>query len=190
MRPRKFVARSARSQTRCPGVRISEHLPRMAARMDRLAIVRSMHHDSAPIHETGYQLLQTGRLGRAGDEQLPHIGSVVARLKGTTTGSAVIHGGSRPDRQHGCRHSSRRGGRMAWPDVRPVLSGGRPPGLDPSTLAAEKRRVQRRIRTHGVWPRAVCWRGSSSNPGYAWSRSICSIRSSTESPGIATGRRL
>ena len=34
--------------TKCPGVRISEHLPRMAARMDRLAIVRSMHHDSAP----------------------------------------------------------------------------------------------------------------------------------------------
>jgi hypothetical protein len=65
--------------TRCPGVRICEHLPRMAARMDRFAVVRSVHHDSAPIHETGYQLLQTGRLCRAG-EQYPHIGSVVARL--------------------------------------------------------------------------------------------------------------
>ena len=31
--------------TRCPGVRICEHLPRMAARMDRLALVRSMHHE-------------------------------------------------------------------------------------------------------------------------------------------------
>jgi Protein of unknown function (DUF1501) len=72
-------------ETRCPGVRICEHLPRMATRMDRLAIVRSMHHDSAPIHETGYQLLQTGRLGRAGDEQHPHIGSVVARLSGLAT---------------------------------------------------------------------------------------------------------
>jgi uncharacterized protein (DUF1501 family) len=75
-------------ETRCPGVRICEHLPQMAARMDRLAIVRSMHHDSAPIHETGYQLLQTGRLGRAGDEQHPHIGSVVARLSGLTIDSA------------------------------------------------------------------------------------------------------
>ena len=45
--------------TRCPGVRISKHLPRMAARMDRLAIVRSINHDSVPIHETGYQLIQT-----------------------------------------------------------------------------------------------------------------------------------
>jgi uncharacterized protein (DUF1501 family) len=68
-----------------PGVRICEHLPRMAARMDRLAIVRSMYHESAPIHETGYQLLQTGRLCRAGEEY-PHVGSVVARLAGARTG--------------------------------------------------------------------------------------------------------
>jgi Protein of unknown function (DUF1501) len=72
--------------TRCPGVRISEHLPRMAARMDRLAIVRSMYHDSAPIHEVGYQLLQTGRIARAGSEQHPHIGSVITRLEGPRTG--------------------------------------------------------------------------------------------------------
>jgi Protein of unknown function (DUF1501) len=71
--------------TRCPGVRICEHLPRIAARMDRLALVRSMHHESAPIHETGYQLLQTGRLCRAGEEH-PHIGSVVARLAGARNG--------------------------------------------------------------------------------------------------------
>ncbi|HZW32083.1 MAG TPA: DUF1501 domain-containing protein [Isosphaeraceae bacterium] len=67
--------------TRCPGVRISEHLPRLAARLDRVAIVRSVHHDAAPIHETGYQLLQTGRLCRAGEEW-PHLGSWVAKLQG------------------------------------------------------------------------------------------------------------
>ena len=44
--------------------------------MDRVALVRSVHHDAAPIHETGYQLLQTGRLCRAGEE-FPHFGSVV-----------------------------------------------------------------------------------------------------------------
>src|SRR5436305_2394068 len=54
--------------TRCPGVRISEHLPRLATRLDRVALVRSVHHDAAPIHETGHQLLQTGRLCRAGEE--------------------------------------------------------------------------------------------------------------------------
>ena len=71
--------------TRCPGVRISEHLPRLAMRMDRLAIVRSVHHEEAPIHETGFQLLQTGRLCRAG-EQAPHFGSVVALAAGASNG--------------------------------------------------------------------------------------------------------
>ncbi len=66
--------------TRCPGVRVSEHLPRLASRMDRVALIRSVYHDAAPIHETGHQLLQTGRLCRAGEEY-PHIGSVVASLE-------------------------------------------------------------------------------------------------------------
>ena len=48
--------------TTIPGVRISEHLPRLADRMDRVALIRSIHHDAAPIHETGHQLLQTGQL--------------------------------------------------------------------------------------------------------------------------------
>jgi hypothetical protein len=64
--------------TRIPGIRVSEHLPRLAARMDRVALVRSVHHDEAPSHETGYQLLQTGRLCRSGEE-FPHFGSVIAR---------------------------------------------------------------------------------------------------------------
>src|SRR5262245_44151403 len=54
--------------TRIPGLRISEHLPRLAARMDRVALVRSVYHDAAPIHETGQQLLQTGHLSTAGED--------------------------------------------------------------------------------------------------------------------------
>ena len=50
-----------------------------------LALVRSLYHDAAPIHETGQQLLQTGRLCRAGDEH-PHAGSVVGRLRGARRG--------------------------------------------------------------------------------------------------------
>ena len=65
--------------TRIPGIRVSEHLPRLAARMDRVALVRSVHHDEAPVHETGHQLLQTGRLCRAGEE-FPHFGSVIGRI--------------------------------------------------------------------------------------------------------------
>jgi hypothetical protein len=67
--------------TALPGVRICEHLPRMARRMDRVTLIRSMHHDAAPIHETGQQLLQTGQLCREAQEA-PHLGSVVARLRG------------------------------------------------------------------------------------------------------------
>ncbi|MEJ7638635.1 MAG: DUF1501 domain-containing protein, partial [Singulisphaera sp.] len=69
-------------ETTVPGVRINEHLPRLARRMDRLTLIRSLSHDAAPIHETGHQLLQTGRLCRHGDEH-PHVGSVVARVRGS-----------------------------------------------------------------------------------------------------------
>src|SRR4051794_34439683 len=68
--------------TAVPGVRVNENLPRLARRMDRLALIRSLHHDAAPIHETGQQLLQTGKLCRLGQEHA-HVGSVVARLKGS-----------------------------------------------------------------------------------------------------------
>ncbi len=47
--------------------------------MNRLAIIRSVHHEAAPIHETGCQLLQTGRFCRLGEVH-PHFGSVAAAL--------------------------------------------------------------------------------------------------------------
>lgn len=70
--------------TRVPGVRVNEHLPRIAARMDKVALIRSIHHREAPIHETGLQLIQTGRLSRTEDEH-PHLGAVVSRLLGPSS---------------------------------------------------------------------------------------------------------
>lgn len=67
--------------TNVPGLLIGEHFPRMAQRADRFAVVRSVHHQEAPIHETGHQLLQTGRLFRNGQEY-PHYGAVVSHLRG------------------------------------------------------------------------------------------------------------
>lgn len=72
-------------RTRVPGTHICEHFPRMAASADRVTIVRSLHHDSSPIHETGQQLLQTGRLSRP-DFEFPHPGSVIAHLHGPRNG--------------------------------------------------------------------------------------------------------
>ncbi len=65
--------------TSVPGVQICEHFPRMAQSAGLYAIVRSVHHSAAPIHETGHQLMQTGRLFRYGQEH-PHYGAVLSYL--------------------------------------------------------------------------------------------------------------
>lgn len=67
--------------TSVTGIRISEHLPRMASLAHRYAILRTVHHDAPPIHETGQQLLQTGRLSQGGVE-FPHFGAVLAQHLG------------------------------------------------------------------------------------------------------------
>ena len=64
-------------ETAVPGIRFSETLPLLAQRANRLAVIRSLNHDAAPIHETGHQLLQTGRLAY-GETRFPHWGSLVA----------------------------------------------------------------------------------------------------------------
>lgn len=69
-------------RTSVPGIQICEHLPRTAALADKYAIVRSVHHTSAPIHETGHQLMQTGRLFTNGHEY-PHYGAVLSQIKGS-----------------------------------------------------------------------------------------------------------
>jgi hypothetical protein len=68
-------------QTNVAGVQVCEHFPRLARMADRFAIVRSVHHAEAPIHETGHQLMQTGRLFQGGREY-PHYGAVLSHLKG------------------------------------------------------------------------------------------------------------
>jgi uncharacterized protein (DUF1501 family) len=64
--------------TSVPGLCVSESLPLLAQRMHKVGLVRSLCHDWAPIHETGQQLLQTGRVMQAG-VRFPHFGSVVAQ---------------------------------------------------------------------------------------------------------------
>ena len=75
--------------TSMPGVHFSECLPRLAERADRLTVLRGLHHDAAPTHETGLQLLQTGRLSSQG-QRFPSIGSMVSRLLGPR-GRAPAH---------------------------------------------------------------------------------------------------
>ncbi len=67
--------------TDVPGMQICEHFPLMARRARHFAIVRSVHHEEAPIHETGQQLMQTGRLFRDG-HAYPHYGAVLSQQRG------------------------------------------------------------------------------------------------------------
>ncbi len=71
------------ARTNVPGIEICEHFPLMAQMADRYALIRSVHHTAAPIHETGHQMMQTGWLFRGGQEY-PHYGSVVSHLRGRT----------------------------------------------------------------------------------------------------------
>jgi hypothetical protein len=70
-------------RTNVPGINFCEHFPLMAQVADRFALVRSVHHLEAPVHETGHQLMQTGYLFRGGQEY-PHYGSVLSHLRGPT----------------------------------------------------------------------------------------------------------
>jgi uncharacterized protein (DUF1501 family) len=93
--------------TNVPGVAICEHFPLTATMADRFAIVRSVHHPEALIHETGQQMMQTGRVFE-GSAEYPHYGAVLSWLRGPVpsglppfavlpgpmgfTGAALSHG--------------------------------------------------------------------------------------------------
>lgn len=70
--------------TRLPGFHFCETLPELARLSDRLAIVRSVHHEQAShiaehIVETGYDLTTVAK-ARGGE--MPSIGAAVSRLRG------------------------------------------------------------------------------------------------------------
>jgi hypothetical protein len=76
-------------RTNVAGIEITELFPRMARQADKYSLLRSVHHNAMPVHDVGHQAVQTGRVFRNGLEH-PHIGCVVARLKGTR-GAAPAH---------------------------------------------------------------------------------------------------
>ncbi len=71
--------------TRVPGVRLTELFPKQALVMDKLAVIRSLHHDT-PDHNSGTHWVMTGfpastNFLRANDR--PSVGSIVAKLRGS-----------------------------------------------------------------------------------------------------------
>src|SRR5499426_3187033 len=76
-------------KTNVSGIEISEIFPRMATQCKKVAFVHGCYHTAAAVHDTGHQMMQTGRLFQGGIEQ-PHIGCVLQKLKGAR-GDAPAH---------------------------------------------------------------------------------------------------
>ena len=68
--------------TNVSGIQISENFPRMAKHADKYALIRSCYHTAAAVHDTGHQMMQTGRLFQGGIEY-PNFGCVLGKLKGS-----------------------------------------------------------------------------------------------------------
>jgi hypothetical protein len=68
-------------KTNADGIQICEVFPRTAMNADKFSLVRSVYHTAAAVHDTGHQMMQTGRLFQGGIEY-PHIGSVLSKLRG------------------------------------------------------------------------------------------------------------
>ncbi len=68
-------------KTSAPGIEISEIFPKMAKHADKYSLIRSVYHTATAVHDTGHQMMQTGRLFSGGIEH-PHIGSSLGYLKG------------------------------------------------------------------------------------------------------------
>src|SRR3569623_1981572 len=70
--------------TTAKGLDISEIFPQIARHGDKFSLVRSCYHTAAAVHDTGHQMMQTGRLFTGGINT-PHAGCVQAYLRGRKT---------------------------------------------------------------------------------------------------------
>ena len=88
--PKEFRGEFKAIDTNVAGIQICEHLPQLARRMDRMAIIRSIdglrdEHDSNQT-ETGWDMNSLRSIGGR-----PSIGSVVSKLHGSENGTAPTY---------------------------------------------------------------------------------------------------
>jgi hypothetical protein len=94
--------------TNVAGIRISDTLPLTARQFDKVSVIRTLHHTATAVHETGQQLVQTGRVFQGGSEA-PSIGCVAGALNGGNSGvpphvvlpKPIGHTGARLPHGHG-----------------------------------------------------------------------------------------
>src|SRR5713226_8776288 len=68
-------------KTNNPDIQISEIFPLHAKLADKFSLVRTCYHTAAAVHDTGHQMMQTGRLFTGGINT-PHAGCALEFLKG------------------------------------------------------------------------------------------------------------
>src|SRR4051794_35003276 len=71
-------------KTNNPDIQISEIFPLHAKIADKFSLVRTCYHTAAAVHDTGHQMMQTGRLFTGGINT-PHAGCALEFLKGRKT---------------------------------------------------------------------------------------------------------
>jgi uncharacterized protein (DUF1501 family) len=71
-------------KTSSPDIQISEIFPLHAKLADKFSLVRSCYHTAAAVHDTGHQMMQTGRLFTGG-VNTPHAGCALTYLAGRRT---------------------------------------------------------------------------------------------------------
>lgn len=71
-------------ETTAPGVRFSELLPRQAALMDKLSVIRSLHHNTGDHFDAAHRMLTGYKGSNASDlsPQYPSAASIISKLKG------------------------------------------------------------------------------------------------------------
>lgn len=71
-------------ETNVPGIRISDRLPQHAKHADKMALVRSLHHDTGD-HFAGAHWMLTGRFGSTAvslPQKYPSVGSITSKVRG------------------------------------------------------------------------------------------------------------
>jgi len=78
--------------TNVSGIQICEHFPLMARMMDKIALIRSLHHKTGATHENGQRWMMTGHDFNP-DSMKPYSGSVISRVfgnRGTLPASVIL----------------------------------------------------------------------------------------------------
>ncbi|MBM83212.1 MAG: hypothetical protein CMJ78_21840 [Planctomycetaceae bacterium] len=74
-------------ETAVSGVRVCEHLPKLARLMDRVTAVRSVHHEVINEHAAATNRMHTGR-PISGTVKYPSLGSIIAHERGAANDGA------------------------------------------------------------------------------------------------------